>query len=143
MKRVLRSRMDSPAVEVIHRTPRKTLSMLRNDALNERTFDALGTILLSSPEGGQRSNFAREIDYICGLSLERFEGLLKQAEMQRVLRRCLEILRKHLPSDREDLAQIMESTLTSEQKRVQNLLFALQRIVRKFEDRGYAVLVMK
>jgi hypothetical protein len=117
--------------------------MLRNDPMNERTFDALGTILLSSEAGGQKSNFTREIDYICALSLDQFEGLLKQAETQRVLRRCLEIVRTNLPRAREDLAQVLERKLSFERKRVENLLIVLQKVVHAFQLRGYPVLVMK
>ncbi|HST09702.1 MAG TPA: hypothetical protein VLL05_04955 [Terriglobales bacterium] len=114
--------------------------MLKSDPLNERAFDTLGTILLS--ERGNKM-FDRQIELISDLSLEQFEGLLKKAETQRVLRRCLEAFKDTLPRNREDLTQLCESQLSAEQVRVENVLAVLEKVVRAFEHRGYPVMVMK
>jgi hypothetical protein len=117
--------------------------MLRNDPLNERTFDTLGTVLLCPRNGEGSERLRSHIDSICGLSLDQFEGLLQQAETQRVLGRFLEALRNSLPGDREDLSQLLDSRLAAERTRIETVLATLQKIVSAFENRGLPVMIMK
>lgn len=117
--------------------------MLKNDPLNERAFDTLGTVLLCTRNGEQRVRLKNHIDCICGLPLDQFEGWLQQAETQRVLRRFLEALRSSLPGNREDLSQLLDSRLAAERTRIEIVLATLQKIVSAFENRGLPVMIMK
>jgi hypothetical protein len=117
--------------------------MLRNDPLNERAFDTLGTVLLCLRNGEGSGRLKSHIDSICQLPLHQFEGLLQQAETQRVLGRFLEVLQSNLPSSREDLSQLLDSRLAAERARIEIVLATLQKIVRAFESRGLPVTIMK
>jgi putative nucleotidyltransferase-like protein len=117
--------------------------MLKNDPLNECVFDTLGTVLLCPRIGEDSGRLKNPIDSICELPLDQFEGLLQQAETQRVLRRFLEALRNSLPDDREDLSQLLDSRLAAERTRIEIVLATLQKIVSAFENRGLPVVIMK
>jgi hypothetical protein len=117
--------------------------MLRNDPLNERTFDTLGTVLLCPNNSENSGRLKRHIDSICGLPLDQFEGLLQQAETQRVLGRFLEALKTNLPSDHEDLSGLLSSRRAAERTRIEIVLGTLRKIVNAFENRGLPVMIMK
>jgi hypothetical protein len=117
--------------------------MLKNDPLNERTFDTLGTVLLCPRNGGDSGRLKNHIDYICGLPLNQFEELLQQAETQRVLGRFLEALKNNLPTDHEDLSRLLDSRLAAERARIEIVLATLQKIVNAFDTRSLPVMIMK
>ena len=113
----------------------------------ERTYQALGTLLLAPPNRAlpEGAWFARELEYVCNLDPEQFRGLLQRAETQRVLRRTLEVLQAHLPAIPKEtpVAAVIESALAAEQERVARALSSLNEIVTSFERHGHFVTVMK
>jgi hypothetical protein len=120
--------------------------MLRSDPSIQRTFEALGTLLLSQPAQDQGGDtwVARELEYISNLNREQFRDLLKQAETQRVLRRTLEVFKRKLTlSGKGPIAELVDRVLWEEQKRVESALAQLQQIVSRFEQRNHPIVVMK
>jgi hypothetical protein len=117
--------------------------MPRNNPENEQMMQALGILLLSSQEGGDRRKFEATLERVRCLPSKNLEALIGRATSQRVLRRLLEILKPHFPLDREDASLLLETTLHAERERSQNLMTMLDRIVGAFHGRGYPVLVMK
>lgn len=117
------------------------------DPSTERTFLALGTLLLAPPSRGQPEGswFARELEYICNLDPEQFHGLLQRAEIQRVLRRTLEVLQANLPVTPQEnpIAAVIESALAAEQERLKRALSSLNEIVSSFERHGHFITIMK
>lgn len=120
--------------------------MLRSDPATTRTFDALGTLLLTQHRRTQNGDewFAREIEYVSGLDREQLREFLKQAETQRVLRRTLGILKESLPNVRQEpTAELLHHLISEEHQRVQRALAYLRQIADFFEQRGLPIMVMK
>lgn len=118
------------------------MSVLKNDSTNERTLDALGTLLLSArvADGG---NFAGIVAYIEQMSSLQFEDLLNQAKKQRVLRRVLETLKDCAFYENHPSREILHSRLAAEKDRAHKVLEAIQGVVGQFSRRGHPVVVMK
>jgi hypothetical protein len=114
--------------------------MPNNDYTTQRTFDSLGTLLLSSDRDVQ---FHDEVTYLSTFSREQFHDLLKQAEKQRVLRRTLIALRANLPDSARDIVAECDVLLAREQERVNAALACLQEILVRFDRKGLAVTAMK
>lgn len=117
--------------------------MPKGNPENEQALQTLGTLLLSSQDGGDRQKFEASLEHVRRLPSKSIEGLMERATSQRVLRRSLEILKPHFPPDREDACRLLAATLHAERERSQTLISVLDRIVRAFHGRGYPVLVMK
>ncbi|PYX40308.1 MAG: hypothetical protein DMG81_06665 [Acidobacteria bacterium] len=120
--------------------------MLKSDPANTRIFDALGTLLLSQHPRNHNGDqwFAHEIEYVSKLNREQLHHFLKQAEMQRVLRRTLAVLHEHLPrSARSPISELLDQSIADERARVEKVLTYLHRIVDRFEQRGREVMAMK
>lgn len=117
--------------------------MLRSDPATTRTFDALGTLLLTQHPRSQNGDewFAREIEYVGGLDGEQLHDFLKQAETQRVLRRTLIV---NLPHARQGpIAELLDRMISEENQRVEKAVAYLHQIVDRFGQRGRPVMVMK
>ena len=113
--------------------------MLRSDPATTRTFDALGTLLLAqqsrNPTGAQW--FGSELGYVEGLSQLQLQEFLKQAEMQRVLRRTLAVLHDNLPRAlKGPVSDLLDRNISAERHRVEKALAYLRRIIDHFEERG-------
>ena len=119
------------------------MTELKNDPTNERTLDALGTLLLSPRDGESGDKLANVVAYVKELSPLQFEDLLNQAEKQRVLRRVLDVLKRGSIAEKHGCVEIIDSRLTAEKERAQKVLEAIQRIVYHFDRRACPVLVMK
>ncbi len=120
--------------------------MLKSDPVNTRTFDALGTLLLSQNSRDHKGIqwFAHEIEYVSKLDREQLRNFLKQAEMQRVLRRTLAVLHEHLPrSARGPVSDLLDQAIAVERARVEKVLAYLHQIVHRFEERGRQIMAMK
>jgi hypothetical protein len=120
--------------------------MLKSDPANTRIFDALGTLLLSQHPHNHNGDqwFAHEIEYVSKLNREQLRHFLKQAEMQRVLRRTLAVLHEHLPrSARSPISDLLDQSIADERARVEKVLAYLHQIVDRFEQRGREVMAMK
>lgn len=120
--------------------------MLRSDPVTTRTFDVLGTLLLaqasSNPSGAQW--FASELGYLEGLSQQQLREFLKQAEMQRVLRRTLAVLHNNLSrAPRGPISDLLDHNISAERQRAEKALAYLRRIIDRFEEHGLAIMVMK
>src|SRR5215469_5310956 len=102
------------------------------DSFTERTFQALGTLLLAPPDHSlpEGSWFARELAYACSLDPAQFRGLLQRAETQRVLRRTLEVLQANIPTTPKEapIANIIEAALIAEKERLARALAVLNDI---------------
>jgi hypothetical protein len=120
---------------------------MATDASTERTFQALGTLLLAPPDHTvpEGSWFVRELEYLCSLDPEQFRGLLQRAETQRVLRRTLEVLQANIPATPKEtsIAAIIESALAAEQERLGRALASLHEIVSSLERAGHFITIMK
>lgn len=120
--------------------------MLRSDPANTLTFDALGTLLLTQQPRNHNGDqwFEREIEYVANLDRDQFDNFLAQAEMQRVLRRTLEVLKKHLPHAQSGpTADLLDRRIREEQQRVERAVSYLRQIVDRFEQHGRPIMVMK
>lgn len=113
---------------------------------NNRAFDALGVLLFAQRSHEQNANeaFAAEIQYVSRLKPDQLKDLMKQAELQRVLRRTLAVLKNHLPNSKDEAArEILDQRISEEKDRVNKALNCLQQIVVVFEERGHPITVMK
>ncbi|MGC2195670.1 MAG: hypothetical protein WA628_13410 [Terriglobales bacterium] len=120
--------------------------MLRSDPANRRTFDALGTLLMTQHPRNHNGDqwFEREIEYVAGLDRDQLGNFLEQAEMQRVRRRTLEVLKQNLPHVRSGpIADLLDRMISEEQQRVGIALTCLRQIVGHFELHGCPIMVMK
>lgn len=115
--------------------------MVKNIPSDNRAFDALGVLLFAqhSREQSAKEAFANEIQHVSRLNKEQLYGFLKQAEMQRVLRRTLDVLKNHLPNTGE----ILDQFVLEERQRVKTALAYLREIVGICEKRGHPIVVMK
>ena len=121
---------------------------MSKDPHTARTFNVLAELLLlESPEAGhddRRRRFTATMDYVADFNLEQMRDLLSQAEIQRVLRRILAVLKSRLPELRHDaVADLVDSKLATEHKAIEVALCRLQELVNRFEEHGLPVLVMK
>jgi len=120
--------------------------MLKNDPINTRTLDALGTLLFAqhSRNHDRDAWFEREIEYVASLDPEQLRTFLKQAEMQRVLMRTLAVLAEHLPRIPHSFStNLLNGTISEEHRRIEKVLNYLNQIVSRFRERGLSVTVMK
>jgi hypothetical protein len=120
--------------------------MHKNISANNRAFDALGILLFAGRSRVQSANdaFAAEIQYISNLDTEQLHNFMKQAEMQRVLRRTLDVLKNNLPNVGDGaICEIVDQLISQERNRINTALNRLKEIVDIFEKRGYPVTVMK
>jgi hypothetical protein len=115
------------------------------NAYASRAFECLGTLLLAQPEQmGSDTQFAMELDAVANANRAQLNGLLTEAETQRVLRRVLAILQQNLHTARSGTADALLSLLSAaENRRAATALAALQSIVACFDECGIPVLVMK
>jgi len=120
---------------------------MATDASTERTFQALGTLLLAPPDHTvpEGSWFVRELEYVSSLDPEQFRGLLQRAQTQRVLRRTLEVLQANIPATPKEtpIATIIESALAAEKERLARALAVLNDIASRFERAGHFITIMK
>ncbi len=120
--------------------------MLKSDPATTRTFDALGTLLLAQQSQSQTGAqwFASELGYVEGLSQQQLQEFLKQAEMQRVLRRTLAVLHDNLARvPKGPVSDLLDRNISAERHRVERALTYLRRIIDRFEEHGRAIMVMK
>ena len=120
--------------------------MLRNDPVNTRILDALGTLLFTQHSHNNYPNagFTREIEFVSKLDVEQLRNLLKQAEMQRILSRTLAVLYEHLPrSPHCSIDELLSTAIAAENRRIDNVLTNLNQIVARFRERGLSIMVMK
>lgn len=113
---------------------------------NNRAFDALGFLLFAQRSHEQNASdaFAAEIQYVSSLSPDQLRSFLKQAELQRVLMRTLDVLKNHLPNSRDNATcEIRDRLILEEKDRIKKALSCLQQIVVVFEERGHPITVMK
>src|SRR5689334_15231840 len=106
--------------------------MLRNDPVNTRILDALGTLLFTQHSHNNYPNagFTREIEFVSKLDVEQLRNLLKQAEMQRILSRTLAVLYEHLPrSPHSSIDELLSTAIAAENRRIDNVLTNLNQIV--------------
>jgi hypothetical protein len=122
------------------------ISMLKNVAADNRAFDALGVLLFAQRSRVQNAEqtFADEIQHVFSLNEEQLRGFLKQAEMQRVLRRTIEVLKNNLPNARDAVTgDTLDHFIAEERERVKTALAYLAEIVGIFEKSGHPIAVMK
>jgi hypothetical protein len=122
------------------------ISMLKNATTDNRAFDALGVLLFAqrSRMHNATRTFADEIQRVLSFNEEQLRGFLKQAEVQRVLRRTLEVLKDILPNAEQGPAgEIVDQFISEERERVKTALAYLAEIVGIFEKRGHPIVVMK
>ncbi len=120
--------------------------MPKDKSQNHRGLDALGILLFGERSRVQKANdaFAAEIQYISGLDGEQLQNVLKQAEMQRVLGRTLDVLTNHLPNAGDGTIRgVLDQLISQERNRVKTALNHLNAIVDVFEKRGHPITVMK
>ena len=109
-------------------------------------FDSLGVLLFGQRSRRQSLNeaFAKEVRYVSTLNRVELRNFLKHAEMQRVLRRTLDVLKKNLPDSGDGAThEILDQLISAERARVSAVLNGLQEIVLVFEERGHPITVMK
>ena len=120
--------------------------MLKNVPTDNRAFDVLGVLLFTQRSRVQdaRTTFADEIQYVFSLSKEQLRGFLKQAEMQRVLRRTLHVLKNTLPNGGDEVTgETLDQFILEERGRVKTALAYLREIAGIFEKSGHPIVVMK
>ena len=120
--------------------------MLKPGSTNTRTFDALGVLLFAHRSRVQSANeaFAYEIQQVSGLNKEQLCDFLKQAELQRVLRRTLDVLKNHLPNAEEGITgETLNQFISQERERIKTALAYIQKIVGIFKKNGHPIAVMK
>jgi hypothetical protein len=120
--------------------------MLKNVTTDNRAFDALGVLLFAQRSRVQNASttFADEIQYVFSLSKEQLCGFLKQAEMQRVLRRTLHVLKNNLPNAGDEVTgETLDQFILEERGRVKTALAYLHEIAGIFEKSGHPIVVTK
>jgi Uncharacterised nucleotidyltransferase len=109
-------------------------------------FDTLGTLLLAREDRNRSdgSGFAGAVDHVSHLDPKQFRYLLEQAEVQRVLRRTLEVLQENLAlKSGSEITGILNAALDREKQRQENTLAYLSEILDAFEGLDHPVMVMK
>ena len=120
--------------------------MLKNAPTQNRAFDALGVLLFAQRSRIQnaKTTFADEIQHVFSLTKEQLCGFLKQAEMQRVLRRTVHVLKNNLPNTADGVTgETLDQFILEERGRVKTALAYLREIVGIFQKSGHPIAVMK
>src|SRR4029077_17189224 len=134
------------AAAVRRRDTPKRNPMLKNVTTDNRAFDPLGVLLFAHRSRVQnaRTTFADEIQHVFSLSKEQLCGFLKQAEMQRVLRRTLHVLKNNLPNGGDEVTgETLDQFILEERGRVKTALAYLREIAGIFEKSGNPIVVIK